>query len=69
MFRFEVYDYGGEWKAELDDYDVYDYITESQKVDGYTFDYIIYAKTPQQAIKIAQDMKATTNNKKLKQVL
>ena len=69
MFRFEVYhEIDGTWKAELDDYDIYDYITENQKVDN-IFDYIIYAKTPQQAIKIAQDMYATENNPKLKEVL
>lgn len=59
LLRFEVEDrswYPSDWSAEYDEYDLY------KEYDHNTCDYenhyIIYASTPQQAIKIAQDMKA-----------
>ena len=58
--RYEVYDpgssYTGEWIAVYDDYNIYDNYKENAiDYDGH---YIIYADSPQQAIKIAQDMRA-----------
>lgn len=58
--RFEVWNpsnsYTGGWIAEYDDYDIYDNYKENAiDYDGH---YIIYADSPQQAIKIAQDMRA-----------
>ena len=58
--RYEVWDermsYTGEWIAEYDEYDIYDEYKENAiDYDGH---YIIYADSPDQAIKIAQDMRA-----------
>ena len=57
--RFHVYEwYNGsnEWEAEYDDYDLFAmYKDNSEEYNG---SYVIYANSPQQAIKIAQDMKA-----------
>ena len=54
--RYHVYDYGDEWEANYDDYDLLAmYKDNSEEYGG---SYVIYANSPQQAIKIAQDMKA-----------
>ena len=58
--RYQVYDpvnsYTDDWLAEYDDWEIYDNYKENSIVyDGL---YIIYADSPQQAIKIAQDMRA-----------
>lgn len=48
--------YTNEWLAEFDDYDIYDeYKDNSVVYDGY---YVVYADSPNTAIKIAQDMEA-----------
>ena len=64
--RFEVYDpncsYNGEWTADYDEYDIYDNYQESVEINNGV--YIIYANSPSQAIKIAQDMKAEKLAKK-----
>ena len=56
MMRFEVHCDYGEWKAKYDEYDLYDKYTENGK--AYDGVYIVYAKSPETAIKIAQDMVA-----------
>ena len=48
--------YSDDWVAEYDDYDLYSKYTEN--TCDYEDHYIIYANSPQQAIKIAQDMAA-----------
>lgn len=54
--RYHVYDCCDEWEAEYDDYNLLAmYKDNSEEYGG---SYIIYANSPQQAIKIAQDMKA-----------
>jgi len=45
-----------QWFIEYDDYNLYSKYTES--TCDYEGHYIIYAKTPEQALKIAQDMEA-----------
>ena len=45
-----------EWYVEYDEYDIYDeYKENTEDYDGH---YIIYADSPDQAVKIAQDMRA-----------
>lgn len=58
--RFTVHNpdtsYTGDWMAELDDYDIYDeYKENGVYYDGF---YVIYANSPDEAIRIAQDMEA-----------
>lgn len=61
QLRFMVNNWYGDWRAEYDDYDFRSmYKTNTKECDGL---YIIYASTPQQAIKIAQDMKAEEDAK------
>ena len=54
--RYRVYDCGDEWEAIYDDYDLLAMYKDN--VEEYSGSYVIYANSPQQAIKIAQDMKA-----------
>lgn len=58
--RFEVYDpncsYDSDWTAVYDAYDLYDNYKENTELDDGV--YIIYADSREQAIKIAQDMRA-----------
>ena len=55
-FRYNVTDYNGDWEAEYDEYDLWNkYKENSHESSG---SYIIYANSPNQAIKIAQDMRA-----------
>lgn len=52
--------YDGEWIAEYDEY----YTHESENKNNhkeYSCRYVIFANSPQQAIKIAQDMEAVNN--------
>lgn len=63
---YEVFDpefnYGDEWKAFYDDWGLYsDYKENKEEYEGH---YIIRSNTPEQAIKIAQDMKAEKLAKK-----
>ena len=57
---YEVYDpefnWSNEWEASYDDWGLYSYSKENK--EEYEGHYIIRANTPEQAIKIAQDMKA-----------
>jgi len=54
--RFHVNEWSNEWEAEYDDYGFYSaYKNNCEESIG---SYVIYANSPQQAIKIAQDMKA-----------
>lgn len=55
-FRYRVEEEFGEWTASYDDYDMCDNYPESCHAWGDT--YITYASSPEQAIKIAQDIKA-----------
>lgn len=55
-FRYNVTDYNGEWEAEYDEYDLWNNYKEN--TCEYSGSYIIYANSPSQAIKIAQDMRA-----------
>ena len=54
--RFHVSCLYDEWEAEYDDYDIYENYKEN--TETYEDSYIIYANSPDQAIKIAQDMRA-----------
>ena len=54
--RYHVYEFCGEWNAEYDDYGLYDMYRDNE--EQYEGSYVIYANSPQQAIKIAQDMRA-----------
>jgi hypothetical protein len=55
--RYTVSRYShGDWQAEYDDYDLYKEFKENACV--YSDYYVIYANSPNQAIKIAQDMRA-----------
>ena len=61
--RFIVNDYGiADWQCEYDDYDLYFVYPENSIV--YDGCYVVYAESPQQAIKIAQDMKVMELAKK-----
>ena len=61
LLRYVVSDWYGVWRAEYDDYDLRSmYKTNMKEYDG---SYIIYASDPEQAIKIAQDMKAEEDAK------
>ena len=53
--RFIVYD-TDKWRVEYDDYNLYENYKEN--AEYYDGAYIIYANSPDVAIKIAQDMKA-----------
>ena len=53
--RFHVSYLYDEWEAEYDDYDIYESYKEN--TETYEDNYIIYANSPDQAIKIAQDMR------------
>ena len=57
-FRFIVNDYYGvgDWECEYDDYDLYENYKDTTSLGSSGF--IVYAESPQQAIKIAQDMRA-----------
>ena len=57
-FRFIVNDYAGlgDWECEYDDYDLYKNYKDTTSLGSSGF--IVYAESPQQAIKIAQDMRA-----------
>ena len=56
QLRFKVREWPDEWQVEYDDYDLYeDYKENTMMYEGR---YIVYAKNKEQAIKIAQDMKA-----------
>lgn len=55
-FRYNVTDYAGDWEAEYDEYDLWDKYKENTCESFGS--YIIYANSPDQAIKIAQDMRA-----------
>lgn len=48
--------YNDEWECEYDDYDLYSRYEEN--IEDYDRHYVIYANSPNQAIKIAQDMRA-----------
>lgn len=54
--RYHVSEFCGEWNAEYDDYGLYGMYRDNE--EQYEGSYVIYANSPQQAIKIAQDMKA-----------
>lgn len=56
VLRFIVTNDYDEWDAYYDDYDLYKYYTDN--TEDYEDHFIIYANSPQQAIKIAQDMRA-----------
>jgi len=56
QIRFQVSYLCNEWEAEYDDYDFYEEYKENTEV--YEDFYVIYANTSDQAIKIAQDMRA-----------
>lgn len=60
--RFHVSYLCDEWEAEYDDYDIYESYKEN--TETYEDNYIIYANSPDQAIKIAQDMRAEKLAKK-----
>ena len=64
--RFIVSYTFGEWIVTYEDY-LYDEYTENTEI--YEDCWIIFAPNPDKAIKIAQDMRATENNPKLKEVL
>lgn len=56
-FRYAVTRYSdSDWEAEFDEYDLWSNYKES--IHDYSDHYIIYANSPNQAIKIAQDMRA-----------
>lgn len=55
-FRYNVTNYNGDWEAEYDEYDLWDKYKENTCESSGS--YIIYANSPDQAIKIAQDMRA-----------
>ena len=54
--RWIVGYYTHKWTAEYDEYDLRSVHTENTIIDSHNF--VIYADTPEQAIKIAQDMRA-----------
>ena len=54
--RYHVSEFCGEWNAEYDDYGLYGMYRDNE--EQYEGSYVIYANSPQQAIKIAQDMRA-----------
>ena len=56
LLRYVVHYSSGEWEADFDDEDLYERHTENTIINE-DF-YIILAKTADQAIKIAQDMRA-----------
>lgn len=60
--RFTVQCFDGEWSVEYDDYDLYSNYTDNGLV--YEDFWVIYANSPEQAIKIAQDMKAVSDLEK-----
>lgn len=62
QIRFQVSYLCNEWGAEYDDYDFYEKYKENTEV--YEDFYIIYANSPDQAIKIAHDMRAEKLAKK-----
>lgn len=62
QIRFQVSYLWNEWEAEYDDYDFYEEYKENTEV--YEDFYVIYANSPDQAIKIAQDMRAEKLAKK-----
>lgn len=62
QIRFQVSYFYNEWEAEYDDYDFYEEYRENTEV--YEDFYVIYANSPAQAIKIAQDMRAEKLAKK-----
>ena len=57
-FRFIVNDYCGvgDWECAHDDYDLYKNYKDTTSLGSSSF--VVYAESPQQAIKIAQDMRA-----------
>ena len=55
LLRFHVSYLCNEWEAEYDDYDIYKEYKENTEI--WEDNYIIYANSPDQAIKIAQDMR------------
>ena len=56
QIRFQVSYLYNKWKAEYDDYDLYEEYRENTEV--YDDFYVIYTNSPDHAIKIAQDMRA-----------
>lgn len=61
--RYIVSNWTDEWKAEYDDYDIYEYYGNDNKMLS-EFEYVIFAENQEQAIKIAQDMLAENKAKK-----
>ena len=60
--RFHVSCLYDEWEVEYDDYDIYESYKENTEI--YEDNYIIYANSLAQAIKITQDMRAEKLAKK-----
>lgn len=60
--RFNVSYLYDEWEVEYDEYDIY--ADNKENGEYYEDNYIIYANSPDQAIKIAQDMRAEKLAKK-----
>ena len=61
--RFLVSNDFDEWRVDFDDYDLYKNYTENSEIyEGY---YVIYAREPDVAIKIAQDLDARIKAEKL----
>lgn len=58
LFRFIVSSWGEEWEADIDDYGTYEDFTESCPAPYDYNTYVIFAHNQDEAIKIAQDMKA-----------
>ncbi len=54
--RFMVEHYFGDWRVQYDAYNLWD--TYKDNTEDYEYHYIIYANSPEQAVKIAQDMEA-----------
>lgn len=61
--RYIVSNWTDEWKAEYDDYDIYEYYGNDNKMIS-EFEFVIFAENQEQAIKIAQDMLAENKAKK-----
>lgn len=62
LIRYQVDNYSGEWTADPDVYDLYKGYKEN--ACDYEGHYIIYANSPEQAEKIAQDMYAEEEARK-----
>lgn len=54
--RWLVSDYTREWRAIYDDYNTYSKYSDNTRIDNHN--YVIYADSAEQAIKITQDMQA-----------